>query len=224
MPAVATVLPRRSAGSAIPASGSEISEVSGLRDERADRDHRQALVAGEQHLGLVGDREVGAAGGDLADRRRGVGGDLGLDVEPGLVEVAAVERRVDPGVVGVDVEVERQVERLRSRRWRLSCFSPQPAASAPRRARASASRTPRHAAARRSVARAPPGEAPLDQRQAAEQGDRQRREDDDRGEHPRRLQLALGDQDQVAEALVGARPLAEDGADHRRPRPRSSPR
>ena len=82
------------------------------RDEGGDRDHRQPLVAGEQDLGLVGDRQVGPPGGHLADRRRGVGGDLGLDLEPGLVEVAALERGVDPGVVGVDVEVERQGERL----------------------------------------------------------------------------------------------------------------
>ena len=82
-------------------------------DDRGDRHDRQALVAGEQHLGLVGDRQVRPAGGDLADRRRRVGGDLGLDVEPRLVEVAAVLRRVDPGVVGVDVEVELDVERLR---------------------------------------------------------------------------------------------------------------
>ena len=69
-----SVLPARSAGgSAIPASGSEISEVSGRVHQRRDRDHRQPLVAGEQDLGLVGDREVGAPGGDLADRRRGVG-------------------------------------------------------------------------------------------------------------------------------------------------------
>ena len=57
-------------------------------DERRDRDHRQALVAGEQDLGLVGDRQVGAPGRDLADRRRGVGGHLRLDVEAGLLEVA----------------------------------------------------------------------------------------------------------------------------------------
>ena len=34
-----------------------------------DGDELQALVAGQQQLGLVGDREVDAAGGDLLDRR-----------------------------------------------------------------------------------------------------------------------------------------------------------
>ena len=39
-------------------------------DERRDGDHVEALVAGEHHLGLVGDRQVGLPGGDLLDRRR----------------------------------------------------------------------------------------------------------------------------------------------------------
>ena len=84
-----------------------------LVDDRGDRLDVEPLLAGEQHLGLVGDREVGAPRGDLLDRRRGIGGDLRLDVEPGALEVAVVERHVDPGVVGVDVEVEREVEVLR---------------------------------------------------------------------------------------------------------------
>ena len=83
-----------------------------LLHERADRDHVEPLVAGEHHLGLVGDREVDPARRDLLDRRRRVGGHLGPHVEPRLLEVAALERRVDPGVVGVDVEVEREVEAL----------------------------------------------------------------------------------------------------------------
>ena len=92
--------------------GSEISEVSGCGTSAADGGHRQALVAREHHLGLVGDRQVDLAGGHLLDRRRGIGGDLRLDVETGLLEVAALERREEAGVVGVDVEVERDGERL----------------------------------------------------------------------------------------------------------------
>ncbi len=113
MPAVAIVFPRRSAASSIPASGSEIREVSGEADDRGDRDHRQALVVRQQDLGLVRDREVRAAGSHLADRRRGVGWNPGVDGEAGLLEVAALQRGEQPGVVGVDVEVERDVESLR---------------------------------------------------------------------------------------------------------------
>jgi hypothetical protein len=68
---------------------------------------------GEHHFGLVGDRQIGAAGGEQLDRRRGVGGGVDADVEPGFLEVAELLRHVDPGVVGVGVEVERQAERLR---------------------------------------------------------------------------------------------------------------
>ena len=72
----------------------------------------------KQHLGLVGDREVGLAGGDQLDRRRRVGRRADADVEAGFLEVAELLRHVDPGVVGVGVEVERQAERLALRRSR----------------------------------------------------------------------------------------------------------
>ena len=116
IPAVAIVLPARSRGDSIPAVGQRDQRGQRLLDQRRDRDDVEPRVAGEQDLRLVGDREVGAAGGDLLDRRRGVRGHVRLDVEPGVLEVAAVERLVDPDVVGVDVEVEREVERLRLRR------------------------------------------------------------------------------------------------------------
>src|SRR6476619_5953661 len=75
--------------------------------------HRQALVTGEKYLGLVRDREVYPAGGDLLDRRRWIRGGLRTDVEAGVAEVAAVDRFVETGVVSIHVEVERDVERLR---------------------------------------------------------------------------------------------------------------
>ena len=52
-------------------------------------------------------------GGILLDRRRGIRGDLRMDVEAGVAEVAAVDRLVETGVVRIDVKVERDVERLR---------------------------------------------------------------------------------------------------------------
>ena len=76
--------------------------------EGGDGGHREPLVAREQDLGLVGDREIGPAGGDLLDRRRRIGGNLRLHREAGPLEVAAVEGLVDPGVVRVDVEVQLQ--------------------------------------------------------------------------------------------------------------------
>ena len=73
----------------------------------------------QRHLGLVGDRQVRLAGGDQLDRRGGVGGGVDADVEAGFLEVAELLRHVDPGVVGVGVEVERQAERLALRRARV---------------------------------------------------------------------------------------------------------
>src|SRR4051794_9757890 len=83
------------------------------RDQGGDRLDRQALVLRQEDLGLIGDRQVDAAGGDLLDRGRGIGRRLRLDVEARVAEVPVVDRLEDSGVVGVDVEVERQAERLR---------------------------------------------------------------------------------------------------------------
>ena len=96
----------------IPDFCSQIIEVSGPVDEGGDRDHVEPLLARQRHLGLVGDREVRATGGDQLDRRGGVGGGVDADVEPGFLEVAELLRHVDAGVVGVGVEVERQAEGL----------------------------------------------------------------------------------------------------------------
>ena len=71
-------------------------DVSGRCDDRRDRHQRHALVAGEQHLGLVGDREVDLAGLQQLQRQRRVGRDLDVDVEAGLLEVAVGQRLVEP--------------------------------------------------------------------------------------------------------------------------------
>ena len=108
---MATVLPRGRRGSVDPRLGQ--------RDQRGQRprDQRATATTAGPGRGRAAPRARRRSRGRRA--RRPPGGsaptgprDLGLDVEPGLVEVAAVERRVDPGVVGVDVEVERQGERL----------------------------------------------------------------------------------------------------------------
>ena len=51
-------------------------------------------------------------GGEQLERRRRVGRDLDVDVEPGLREVAVGERLVDADVVGVGEPVEHQRQRL----------------------------------------------------------------------------------------------------------------
>jgi len=50
---------------------------------------------------------------EVSGRRGGVGRGVDADVEAGFFEVAELLRHVDPGVVGVGVEVQRQAERLR---------------------------------------------------------------------------------------------------------------
>ena len=84
--------------------------------ERPNRHHLDAAIALAQHLGLVRDRELGAAGGDLADRCRGVARGPDLHVQPYLFEEPLGLRRVDAGVVGVREEVEHQLELLRAAR------------------------------------------------------------------------------------------------------------
>ena len=213
MPAVATVLPLRSGDAFDPGLAEPDQRGQGPVDERRDRDHVEALFVGQRDLGLVGDRQVRLAGGDLLDRRRGVGGGVDADVEAGFLEVAELLRHVDPGVVGVGVEVERQAERLRF------------GAARPRTSRRRRRGRARARAGRRRAAIAgirgdfipcvlsPSDDAPLGEGEQADQDQRHRREDGDRGEQPRDFQLGVVGEDQVAEAGAGADPLAEDGAD-----------
>ena len=192
------------------AFGSEMIEVSGLRTSAPTRHHVQALVARAQHLGLVGDRQVHAAGRHLLDRRGRVGRLADLHVEPGLLEVPARLRRVDAGVVGVGEVVEHQLSCFEPDGSSASSFSPQPAS----RATSASSRgdDAGHAVssfrfqgqARRSASVA-----------SANSADGHQGEDHDPGVHARGLELVVAEQDEPAEALVGAGPLAEHGADHR---------
>jgi hypothetical protein len=75
-------------------------------DQRRDRDDRDILAAGEEHLRLVRNAEGVAPRADCLEHRRRVGGDHDLDLEPGIGEVAAILRDVDPGVVGIWIPVE----------------------------------------------------------------------------------------------------------------------
>ena len=90
------------------AAGREMIEVSGSRTSAPTETTLEPLVARAQHLGLVGDGQVDAPGGDLLDRRGRVGRLADLHVQPGVVEVPARLRRVDARVVGVREEVEHQ--------------------------------------------------------------------------------------------------------------------
>ena len=225
MPAVATVLPARSEGS--------VDAGLGKRDQRGERLGRraratattwQALVAGEHHLGLVGDRQVGPPGGDLLDRRRRVGGHAaGRPRARPPRSSRGLERRVDPGVVGVDVEVERQVELLRlaaaagssllaAAGERRCAATSESAASSERRARIDAPFRPSTRRAARSS--------------SAEQA-RRARSRSPRARRPRRTarrRLRAG-RCRPGSGARGPRsapdPLAEDRADHAPPRRRS---
>ncbi len=223
MPAVPTVLPSRSAAEPIPPSGSEISEVSGDPTTAPTASTSRPLLRGEQHLGLVRDRQVRPSGGDLLDRRGGIGGHLRLDVEARLPEEAPVDRGVDPGVVGVHVPVEVERERLwvagrAGRRVAVPAAGGQaqrehrraPRAPPPGARVAIAVSCPCHPAA------IPGDDLALDQRDQREEDDRHHREQRDGGEHPGGQQAAGRDQDLVAEAGARARPT--------RRRPPRSPR
>src|SRR3954454_12747561 len=84
-------------------------------DERADGNDMQSLRPRAQDLGLVRDGKVDAPGGDLLERRRGIGGLADLQVEAGLLEVARGLPGIDRRVVGVREVVEHQLERLLGR-------------------------------------------------------------------------------------------------------------
>ena len=66
----------------IPDFFSQIIEVSGPVDERGDGVDVEALFAGQQHLRLVGDRQVGASRGEQLERRRRIGGGLDSTSRP----------------------------------------------------------------------------------------------------------------------------------------------
>ena len=78
MPAVPTRFPRRSRTERTPDLPVAISDVSGRWTSAATATTGSPCSRASKHLGLVGDREVGAAGGDLLDRRGRVGRARGL--------------------------------------------------------------------------------------------------------------------------------------------------
>ena len=114
MPASPTRLPRSCAAVRDVLGADRHDRGQRLLDDRRDRHQRLALVAGEQHLGLVGDRDVDLAGREQLQRQRRVGRHLDVDVETGLLEVALGQRLVDADVVGVGEPVEHQRQRLRA--------------------------------------------------------------------------------------------------------------
>jgi hypothetical protein len=79
-----------------------------LLDERPDGDELAPLLAGQQQLRLIGDRQVDLAGRQELQRGRRVRRRLDLDVEAGAPELAGALGRVDPRMVGVGEVVEHQ--------------------------------------------------------------------------------------------------------------------
>ena len=116
MPAVPTVLPARSATLRDVRRGQRDDRRQRPLDERRDRDQFQAFVAGEQQLGLVGDRHIDLAGRQQLQRFGGFGGDHRLDFKPRGAEVAGGQSGVERRVVGVGEPVEHHREGLGSSR------------------------------------------------------------------------------------------------------------
>ena len=92
-------------------------------DDRHRADDVEALLAGDPEVVDVEDREVDAAGGEQFRHRAGVAGLADLEVDAGVLVVAAALRRVDPGMDGVGREIEHQRRALGRAR-----FSAAPAA------------------------------------------------------------------------------------------------
>jgi len=84
----------------------------GALDDGADADDVAAALARQAEVVDVDDRQVGPPRGDLLDRRGRVRRDARGDLQAGSLEEALVDARVDPGMVGVDEEVQGEVERL----------------------------------------------------------------------------------------------------------------
>jgi hypothetical protein len=100
-----------------------------LLDDGADADQVPcSRVAGQQQLGLVGDRHVRSARAQELEGRGRVRRRLDPDVEPGAAIVARRLGGIDAGVIGVGEVVEHQVEALElggcgSARGRLLLFT-----------------------------------------------------------------------------------------------------
>ena len=143
---------------------SEMIEVSGRCTIAAIDDQRQPVVAGQQQLGLVGDRRVDLARRDAASAAwRGRWGPATWTSSPAWREVAVGQRPVEADVVGIGQPVEHQAERLGlGGRRRRACPSsrrrrPGPGRPAARRAaRAHRRLIGRSPAVGRPTAREPP--------------------------------------------------------------------
>ncbi len=110
--------------------GEHHQRVERMLDEGRDGDNRDVLRAGVQHFGVIRDAEGVPTGANRLQHGRRVGRGVDLDIEPGLGEVAPVERHEDPGVVGVRVPVQGKGDG----RWFLGvgeCAGPEPAKGEP---------------------------------------------------------------------------------------------
>ena len=195
-----------------------------LHERRRPRRRCSALVARQQQLGLVGDRQVGRPAASSFSGAAGSDGACESHVEPGPLEVAARLRRVDAGVVGVGEEVEHERRRLAACGARRSLLLLAAArASAQRGERAAARRGDGGVIAGSSVRSMGPGhERGARPARGAEERDGERGEQHDGGVRARGLELRDGLQDQVAEPVARARLLGEARRRSRRRRRRSS--
>ena len=82
------------------------------RHQGRDAQERQALVHLDVELGLIGDRQIGLAGGHQLRRVVRIRRRDDLQVDPGLFEIALLERDEDRRVVRVHEPVEQKGERL----------------------------------------------------------------------------------------------------------------
>ena len=112
-----TVPPSRSAGARTALRSPAITAASGRCTIAADPDQVEAAFARDREVVDVEDREVGPAG---LEQLRCVGGGrrlADLELDPLALELAARERRVDPGVDGVRLEVEDEGRLVRGARF-----------------------------------------------------------------------------------------------------------
>ena len=171
---------------------------------------------GQHHLGLVGDRQVRAPGGDLLDRRRRFGGGVDRRRRGRLLRSsrASAPCRSRRGRGWGRSRASARTARVR--RVMSSDFSPQAARPRPRARSATASGDRldsgrlhpllfyRQVTTRRSARATRPNRTSAIAERTTTAAN-----------SPRRLELGVVAEDQVAEAGAGAGPLAEDGADQR---------
>ena len=85
------------------------------RHERTDAGERQALVDLDVQLRLIGDRDVGLAGGDQFRRVVRIRRGDDLDVQTGIGEIAELVGNDDRRVIRIDKPVEHECELLGGR-------------------------------------------------------------------------------------------------------------